>query len=132
MASGIRYEMAASIVPQGTAGTTQATVLGRARRAGILAAARFLPVGAGATSGTNYRTWTIQNRGQDGTGTTTMATLDTSAVSNVAYDERAFTLSGTAANLVVAEGDIIAVVETVAGSGLAHTGARVEALFDPA
>lgn len=118
---------------QATAGTAQSFIMGVAPRAGVLTAMKFIPVAAGAADATNYRTWTIQNRGQAGSGTTSMATVTTNTVggaANVAYDERAGTLSGTAANLVVAVGDVIACVETIAGTGLAHSGYLVDLSFD--
>jgi hypothetical protein len=44
----------------------------------------------------------------------------------VAFDEKPLTLSGTAANLVVAAGDVLVLDETVTGTGVAHSGYRVE------
>ena len=42
-----------------------------------------------------------------------------------AFDEKALTLSATAADLVVAEGDILAAAETVAASGVRPSGYQV-------
>lgn len=136
MASGIRWTMEAPIRPQGTAGTTQNTALGRCKRAGILAVTRLLPYADVAGDANNWRLFTLQNRGQDGTGTTVMATWSTDSDvvgqgSLVDFDEHAMALSGTAANLVVAEGDVLALVETVGGTGVAHGGAHLELAFDP-
>lgn len=134
MAGITAFRMEKSSPAQATAGTAQAIVLGRAGKAGTLTSAIGVPVGAVATDETDFRLWTIQNRGQDGTGTTIMATLTTKTTGGaamVAYDERSYTLSATPANLIVAAGDIIAVLETVGASGKAHTGLLTKATFDP-
>lgn len=106
--------------------TDATTILGKADFAGTLTAASFVPNAAitGATS--DKFTLTIVNKGATGVGTTVMATLDfTNTVNGVAFDEKAFTL-GVAANLVVAAGDVLAVVSTHTGStGLANPGGLV-------
>lgn len=134
MAGITAFRLVAQAPAQPTAGTAQAIILGRAPKAGVLTAAAIMPVGAVANDAANIRTWTIQNRGQVGTATTVMATFSTLTGAEgalVAYDEKAFTLSATPANLVVATGDIIAVLETTGGTGATHAGARFTATFDP-
>lgn len=73
---------------------------------------------------TNSRTVVLVNKGQAGAGTTVVATKAfTSGVNAAADDETTITLSATAANLVVAAGDILAWQSThVGGSGLADPG----------
>ncbi|TXH18665.1 MAG: hypothetical protein E6R03_01775 [Hyphomicrobiaceae bacterium] len=118
----------AQVPAQGTAGTAQATIIDRMRVAGTVTAAGLIPTGAVAADGTDYRVWTIYNRGTSGSGTTVVATLSTLSSAEGALtdnDEKAFTLSGTAANLVVAEGDVLEVAETVGGSGKTHTGGKL-------
>jgi hypothetical protein len=68
------------------------------------------------------------NKGQSGSGSTVVATLAmTSGVNAVAFDELAATLSSTAADKVVAAGDILAWVSTaVGGTGLADPGGLVQ------
>lgn len=70
------------------------------------------------------RTLSVTNKGSDGTGSTSVASLALlGGVDLVAYDERAVTVSATAANLVVAEGDILSLDSTaVGGTGLADPG----------
>lgn len=76
---------------------------------------------------TNTRTLTLVNKGQAGAGTTVVATLAfTTGVNGVAFDERAFTLSAVAGATTLVDGDILAVVETVAGTGLANPGGLVQ------
>jgi hypothetical protein len=118
-----------NVPAQGTAGTVQTTVIGEAPTAATVTAASITPNAAVTGHATNYRTFTLTNKGQDGTGTTSIGTFSTSSTPAndlAAGDERALTLSGTAANLDVAEGDILAMVETVAASGVAHGGYRVQ------
>lgn len=100
--------------------------VGKAPYAGVLAAASFTPEANVTGDNTNTRTLTIVNKGADGNGTTVMATLALATGVNLTdFNEQAFTLSGTPANLVVAEGDVLAVAEAVAGSGLANPGGLV-------
>lgn len=70
------------------------------------------------------RTLSLVNHKQDGSGTTVVAQLSlVGGVNLVAFDERALGLSGTAADLVVAEGDILEFRSAaVGGTGLADPG----------
>jgi hypothetical protein len=118
-----------NVAAQGTASTTQTTVIAESPAAGVVSAASITPNAAVTGHATNYRTFTLTNKGQAGAGTTaigTFATSSTPANDLTASDERALTLSSTASDLVVAEGDVLAVVETVAASGVAHGGYRVQ------
>lgn len=112
------------------AGVAGDQVVARAPFAGTVASAAFTPEAAITGDNTNTRTLTLQNRGQAGSATTVVGAIAFTAGNNgVQFDEKAFVMSGTAANLVVAEGDILAVVETVAGTGLANPGGRVDVVF---
>lgn len=118
------FELDATVPAQATAGTVQATIVGEAKDAGTVSEVSILPAAAVAANATNYRTWTLFNRGSTGAGTTTVATMDTSTTGLTDNDERLMTLSGTAANLVVAANDVLELVETVAGTGVAHGGMK--------
>jgi hypothetical protein len=115
-----------ALVPaQGTAGTAQSFVLGRAPFAGTVRDAIVLPNAAVTANATNFRTLQVINKGQAGAGSTVVASLplDTPTTDDLAaFDEKSLPLSGTAANLAVAAGDILACVETTTGTGLAHGG----------
>ncbi len=115
-----------SIVPQATAGTVQDTIVGEAPRACTVTGASITLTAAVALNAANYRIWTLVNTGQAGTASVSVATLDTSATAFVAQDERAMVLSGTAANLILVDGDILELRETVAGTGVAHAGGIVD------
>jgi hypothetical protein len=114
---------------QGTAGTAQDQVIGEASHAATVTEATLIPEAAVAANATNYRTFRVLNRGQAGAGTTVVASLATDTNSLVAFDEKALTLSGTAANLVVAEGDVLVADETTAGTGVAHSGYTIEVTY---
>lgn len=119
----------ANVPAQGTAGTVQTTIIGEAPTTGTVTAASITPNAAVTGHASNYRTFTLTNKTSAGAGTTAIASFATSSTPAndlAAGDERALTLSSTAADLDVAEGDIIAVVETVAASGVAHGGYRVQ------
>lgn len=112
-----------------TTGNSDAYII--APVAGKLALAQFTSVGALAASDTNYITFSLTNLGQGGAGSTAMlaataanTTQVTGGTALTANGTRALTLHGTAANLVVAAGDVIRVryaatgtlVGTVAGA----------------
>lgn len=103
--------------------------LGEAPFAGTVTDVSYTPEAAITGDNTNKRTLTLVNKGQSGAGSTVIATLDfVTGVNGVAFDEKPATLSVVASATVVASGDIIALVETVAGTGLANPGglAQVE------
>lgn len=120
--------LSADVDPQATKGTTQNRVIGEAPVTGVVTEVTVIPVANVTANGTNYRTLTVQNRGASGSGTTAVAALalDTPTTDDLtAFDEKEIPLSGTASNLAVTEGDVLAVVETVTGEGVAHGGYTV-------
>lgn len=114
-------------IPAAGAAVTQDTIIGEAPFDGTVTAASILSEAAVTGATATARTFTIINKGQAGAGAVSVATLVlNTGVDLVAFDEKDFTLSGTAANLLVAKGDVLAVAETVAGAGTAHTGGKVK------
>jgi hypothetical protein len=95
--------------------------------AGTVSAVTYVPDTVLTGANTDSRTLVLVNKGQSGAGTTIVATKAfTSGVNAAADDETAITLSGTAANLVVAAGDILAWQSNHVGStGLADPGGMV-------
>jgi hypothetical protein len=89
--------------------------------AGSLSAASIITLTTLTGANTESRTVQVFNRGQAGSGTTLMASKAfTSGVNSTAEDETSLTLSGTAADLVVAAGDVIEVKSLhVGATGLA-------------
>lgn len=115
-------------VPAATIAATQDQVIGEAPFAGTVTSVKIVPEAALTANATNYRTFRVINKGQAGAGTTVVATFATDTVTTddlAAFDEKVIPLSATAADLVVAAGDVLAADETVAASGIAHSGYRI-------
>ena len=116
-------------VPANTILQTSDQTVAESHVAGVVTAVGYTPEAAitGANSPAS-RTFTLVNKGQSGAGTTVVATLAmTSGVNGVAFDESQLTVSSTAADTVVAKGDILVWVSTaVGGTGLVDPGGRVE------
>ena len=108
-----------------TAATADEHPVFRAPYACEVKAVRYVPESAITGHATNYATLSLQNKGAAGTGTTEVASFafDTATTDDVAaMDEKAITLSGTAANLDLATGDVVSIKKAVAGTGLALDG----------
>lgn len=115
-----------SQVDAASAAVTTQTVLGEAPWAGVVTAVGLIPVSTITGANTNSRTVTVTNRKQDGTGTTNVATLAlVSSVNATGDDTKTIPLNATAANLVVAAGDVISYESTAVASGLADPGGSV-------
>lgn len=110
----------------GTAGNDDTFTVAVATFAGKVTACSFIPEAASTGDNTNKRTYTLVNKGASGSGTTVMATLDlVTGTDLVAFDEKATTVSATAADLVFAAGDVLAWKSTHGGSGLVDPGGKV-------
>ncbi len=95
-------------------------------QAGTVTAVTYTPVSTITGADTNTRSVTLVNKGQNGAGTTVVATLQfNSGVNATGSDEKTITLSATAANLVVAAGDVLQWQSTHVGTGLADPGGLV-------
>jgi len=116
--------------PARATAVTGSHALFRAPFAGKVTSAAFIADALLTGANTNTRKIAIVNKGQAGAGTTEVAAKQfNSGVNAAAFDETALTLSATAADLVVAEGDILAVVSTAVGTGLADPGGVIEVKF---
>lgn len=114
-------------LPALTASTTGDQTVARAPWAGTLTGASFTPEANITGNSTNSRTLTVVNKGQDGNGTTVMATLAyATGTDSTDFNETAFTLSAVEDATDFASGDILAVAEAVAGTGLANPGGMVQ------
>lgn len=115
------------LTPAVAAGSTASFAIGKAPFAGAVTSIGLLPSGNATGNDTNKRTYTLVNKGQDGSGTTVMGTLDLVSSNNlVGFQRKAFVLSVVANALNVAKGDVLALVSTHAASGLADPGGTVE------
>ncbi len=112
-------------VPAAAAATAQDQIIGRAPFAGRIVSVTLTPEASIAGTATNFRTFRLLNRGQNGTGTTVVASLafDAATVTAAVFDERDIPV--TTANATVAEGDILVWDEVVTGTGLASPGGQV-------
>lgn len=95
----------------------------RTEYAGTVTAVTYVPSAAVTGAATDNRTVSVVNRGQDGTGTTVVASLNFgSGVNAAAFDEKAITLSVVANATTVAEGDVLEVRSAAVGTGIAEPG----------
>ena len=110
-----------------TVGNDASESVGPAPFAGVVASVTYTPSAAITGANTNSRTLKLVNKGQSGSGSTVIAELAlTSGVNAAAFDEKALTLSGTAANKEVAEGDVLAIESLHVGTGIADPGGEVQ------
>lgn len=106
-----------------TAGASDDTVLGQAPFACTVSLVQYVPEAAITGAATNTRAVSVVNKGAAGSGSTTVATLQfDNGVNAAANDERTVTLSGTAANLVLAAGDTLLWRSVAVGTGIADPG----------
>lgn len=90
---------------------------------------KWIPAAAIAANGTNYFTMNLRNRGAAGAGATAIATRSYVATNSTANVAEAMTLSGTAADLNVAAGDVITVDKVNTGTGLAMPDGVVQVTY---
>lgn len=106
-----------------TAGNSQNTIIAQAPFPGTITLVQYVPLAAITGAATNNRVVSLVNKGQAGTGTTAVASLTFASGTNAtAGNEITLTLSATAADSVVAEGDTLRWESTVNGTGLADPG----------
>ena len=106
-----------------TANASDDTVIAQSPYAGTVTAVQYVPEAAITGAATNNRTVSLVNKGQAGSGTTVVATLTFGSGTNAtANNEVSLTLSSTAADLVVAEGDTLQWRSIANGTGLADPG----------
>ena len=105
---------------------TRVDPVGRVPYAGTVSGVTFTPNADLTGANTNTRLLEIINKGLDGNGTTVVASLQFNAgTSALDFDETTVTLSGTPANLVVAEGAVLSLRSAAVGTGLADPGGTV-------
>lgn len=121
------FEMVVPAVAQAASETTSLFV---APFAGEIKSASYIPDTAITGANTDTRKISIINKGQAGDGTTEAAALQFNlTVDGVAFDEKALALSGTATNLDIAAGDVIAFLSAKVGNGIADPGGTVRVVI---
>ncbi|MFK8844683.1 hypothetical protein [Streptomyces sp. Ac-502] len=116
----------ADVPPVSTAGNDDDTVLAQAPFACTVTAVEYVPEAAITGAATNNRTVSLVNKGQAGSGSTAVATLNfDNGVTAAANNERVIPLSGTAANLALAAGDTLQWRSVHIGTGITDPGGLV-------
>lgn len=109
-----------------TAGNDLSTAV-KVTETGTVSSVSYAPVAALSGANTNSRTLNLINKGQDGSGSTVVATLAlVSGVNLVAFDEKAITLSVVANATNVTAGDILQWQSLHVGTGITDPGGEVE------
>jgi hypothetical protein len=110
-----------------TAGNSLRTAIGRSPVKGTVVRASFYASTTLTGAATNNRTISLLNGGAAGTGTTSVASKNFASGTNAtAQSDTVITLSGTAANLEVALGDVLQWDSLAVGTGLADPGGTGE------
>lgn len=119
LTDGVPY--ASELAAQATAGDTGTTVLSNFSVPfdGVIVKVEIVPRAAITANATNFAAYTLQNKGQQGAGTTPVASRSWAATNSAAGTKESATLNGTPANREVKAGDQLQLVRTVGGSGLA-------------
>lgn len=117
----------ANVPSVGTAGNDDDTVLGQAPFDCTVTAVEYVPEAAITGAATNHRTFSLVNKGQAGSGSTSVASLafDSGSVTAAANNERAIALSGTPANLDLVAGDTLLWRSVHIGTGITDPGGVV-------
>lgn len=107
---------------QGTAGTDETFEIGEMQFDATVTEVSIIPNAALTGTDTTTRTFTVQNKGASGSGTTVIATFVTDVAGGglVANDEKLFTLTATVADRNVSANDVLACVETHGSTGATH------------
>lgn len=126
MSAPLVREVSQDVPAVSTAGNDEDTVIGVVPFDGVITAVGYVPESTITGAATNNRTVSVVNKGQDGSGTATAATLSFGAGTNAAgLDEKAVPLSGTADNLKVTAGDTLLWRSTHVGTGITDPGGFV-------
>jgi hypothetical protein len=116
----------ADVPAVGTAGNDDDTVLTQVPFDCAVTAVEYVAEAAITGAATNNRTVSLVNKGQAGSGTTTVASVTFGNGTNAAAnDERALTLSATAADLNLAQGDTLQWRSIHNGTGITDPGGLV-------
>ncbi|MFI5803005.1 hypothetical protein [Streptomyces sp. NPDC051561] len=116
----------AQVPPVATAGADDDTVTAQAPYAATVTRVEYVPETAITGADTNTRTLSLVNKGQAGSGSTTVAMLAlTNGVTAAANNEKTIPLSGTPANLVLAAGDTLQWRSVHIGNGITDPGGLV-------
>jgi hypothetical protein len=114
---GGTLQVTAYVPAQATLGTVDNWPVWQAPLKSKILSVTFVPSAAITANATHYSDYTV-TRYTAGASGTTVASRSWAATNSVAETPEAMTLSGTAANLLLAADDTLSVVKTVTGNGL--------------
>ncbi len=116
---------------QATAGTADTWPVFKAAAPVKITGVSWVPAAAVTGAATNNFALAVQNKGQAGAGTTAVTATKTYALATdgVAHDAEELTLSTTDADLKMVAGDVLVLVRTVNGTGLAMPDGLCEVRF---
>ncbi|MGW4663186.1 hypothetical protein [Streptosporangium sandarakinum] len=118
--------LTANVPAVSTAGNDDDTLIAQAPFNCTVTAVEYVPEAAITGASTNNRTVSLVNKGATGSATTTVATLTfDNGVNASANNEKALTLSGTAANLNLDAGDTLQWRSIHVGTGITDPGGIV-------
>lgn len=110
-----------------TAGNDEDTLIAQAPFDCTVTKVEYIPEANITGAATNNRTLSLINKGQAGSGTTTVASLNFgNGVNATANDEKVIALSGTAADLTLTEGDTLLWRSLHIGTGITDPGGLVK------
>lgn len=117
------------VAGQGTASTVD-EFLGFVAPGNIkITGVKWVPTANITANGSNYFTLTVRNRKADASGTALPASRSYAATNSTAFVPEAMTLSSTAADLLVASGEVLSIEKLVTGTGLAMPDGVVQIEF---
>lgn len=110
-----------------TAGNDDDTIVTQAPFDCTVTGVEYVPEANITGAATNHRTFSLVNKGQAGSGSTTVASLafDSGSVTATANNEKTIPLSGTAANLDLTAGDTLQWRSIHIGTGITDPGGIV-------
>lgn len=118
-----------AIAGQATAGTADEFIVAVAGRNMKLISAKFIAKAAVTANGTNFYTLTVRNRKADASGAAQPFTRSLAATNIAAFIADPLTASATAADLLVAAGDVLTCEKLVTASGLALPAGTLEVSY---
>src|SRR6476620_4176595 len=121
-----KQDILSRVAPAVTIATNDEVTVFRAPYTGVISGVSYVPDTLITGANTNTRRVSVINKGQAGAGVVEAAALQfDSGVNATAFDEKALTLSGTASNLNVVEGDIVSFKSVAVGTGIVDPGGTV-------
>ena len=111
--------MSAAVAGQATAGTADEFTIGRVPFRAVVTGVWLIPTAAVTGAATNHFTARVRNRVSGAGNVEVAAKAFDNGVNAPAFEDTTITLSATAANLDLAEGDVLTLEKIIVGTGMA-------------